>query len=134
MDPGGISSFFLSNFPSNAVRIMSGDPFLIRVITNFVKHGFSQSSERSGKAIPLVAIPLVAIPLVAIPLVAIPLVAILLVAIPLVAILKQSFSGLVQKRYTNNTRTVHKYINATKAQHTRYKNKRKLYKGDTKTV
>ena len=26
--PGGIPSFFSSNFPSNAVRIMSGDPFL----------------------------------------------------------------------------------------------------------
>ena len=26
--PGGISSFFSSNFPSNAVRIMSGDPFV----------------------------------------------------------------------------------------------------------
>ena len=31
--PGGMSSFVSSNFPSNGVRIMSGDPFLIRVIT-----------------------------------------------------------------------------------------------------
>ena len=35
--PGGISSFFSSNYPSNAVRIMSGDPFLTRVMTNFIK-------------------------------------------------------------------------------------------------
>ena len=35
--PGGISSFFSSNFPSNAVRIMSGDPFLTRVMTIFIK-------------------------------------------------------------------------------------------------
>ena len=35
--PGGISSFFSSKFPSNAVRIMSGDPFLSRVMTIFVK-------------------------------------------------------------------------------------------------
>ena len=30
---GGISSVFSRNFPSNAVRIMSGDPFLTRVMT-----------------------------------------------------------------------------------------------------
>ena len=30
--PGSISSFFSSNFPSNAVRIMSGDPFLTSVM------------------------------------------------------------------------------------------------------
>ena len=30
---GGISSFFSLNFPSNAVRIMYGDPFLSRVMT-----------------------------------------------------------------------------------------------------
>ena len=35
--PGGISSFFSSNFPSNAVRIMSGDPCLTRVMTIFTK-------------------------------------------------------------------------------------------------
>ena len=29
--------FFSSNFPSNAVRIMSGDPFLTRVMTIFIK-------------------------------------------------------------------------------------------------
>ena len=34
--PGGISSFFSSNFPSNGVRIMSGDPFLILVMTIFI--------------------------------------------------------------------------------------------------
>ena len=28
--------FFSSNFPSNAVRIMSGDPFLTRVLTIFI--------------------------------------------------------------------------------------------------
>ena len=33
--PGGISSFFSSNFPSNGVRIMSGDLFLTRVMTIF---------------------------------------------------------------------------------------------------
>ena len=38
--PGGISSFFLSNFPSNAVRIMSGVPFLTRVMTMFIKRTF----------------------------------------------------------------------------------------------
>ena len=37
MGPGGISSFFSTNFPSNAVRIMSGDPFLSRVMTIFIK-------------------------------------------------------------------------------------------------
>ena len=31
--PGGISSFFSRNFPSNAVRIMSGDQFVSRVMT-----------------------------------------------------------------------------------------------------
>ena len=35
--PGGISSFFSSNFPSNAVRIMSGDPLLTRVMTIFIR-------------------------------------------------------------------------------------------------
>ena len=35
--PGGISSFFSSNFPSNAVAIMSGDPFLTQVMTIFIK-------------------------------------------------------------------------------------------------
>ena len=34
--PGGISSFFSLNFPSNAVRIMSGDLFLTRVMTIFI--------------------------------------------------------------------------------------------------
>ena len=34
--PGGISSFFSSNFPSKAGRIMSGDPFLTRVMTIFI--------------------------------------------------------------------------------------------------
>ena len=33
---GGISSFVSSNFPSNGVRIMSGDPFLNRVMTIFI--------------------------------------------------------------------------------------------------
>ena len=35
--PEGISSFFSANFPSNGVRIMSGDLFLIRVMTIFIK-------------------------------------------------------------------------------------------------
>ena len=35
--PGGISSFFSSNFPSNGARIMSGDPFLTRGMTIFIK-------------------------------------------------------------------------------------------------
>ena len=35
--PGGISSFSSSNFPSNAVRIMSGDAFLTRVMTILIK-------------------------------------------------------------------------------------------------
>ena len=35
--PGGISSFFSSNFPSNAVTIMSGNPFLTGVMTIFIK-------------------------------------------------------------------------------------------------
>ena len=35
--PGSISSLFLSNFPSNAVRIMSGDLFLTRVMTILMK-------------------------------------------------------------------------------------------------
>ena len=35
--PGGISSFFSSNFTSNAVRIMSRDAFLFRVMTIFKK-------------------------------------------------------------------------------------------------
>ena len=34
---GGISSFFSSNFPSNAVGIMSGDHFLTRVMTIYIK-------------------------------------------------------------------------------------------------
>ena len=35
--PGGISSFVSLSFPSNAVRIMSGDPFLTRVMMIFMK-------------------------------------------------------------------------------------------------
>ena len=35
--PGGISCFFLLNFQSNAVRIVSGQPFLVRVMTMFIK-------------------------------------------------------------------------------------------------
>ena len=35
--PGGISSFVSSNFLSNGVRIMSGDPFLSQVMTMFIK-------------------------------------------------------------------------------------------------
>ena len=35
--PGGISSFFSSTFPSNGIRIMSGDLFLTRVMTIFIK-------------------------------------------------------------------------------------------------
>ena len=35
--PGGIPFFVSLNFPSNAVRIMSGDPFLTRVMTIFIK-------------------------------------------------------------------------------------------------
>ena len=35
--PGGISSFFSPNFLSNAVRIMSGDQLLTRVMTMFIK-------------------------------------------------------------------------------------------------
>ena len=34
---GGISTFFSRNFTSNAVRIMSWDPFLARVMTIFIK-------------------------------------------------------------------------------------------------
>ena len=34
--PGGISFFFSSNFPSNAVRIMSGDSFSTPVLTIFI--------------------------------------------------------------------------------------------------
>ena len=34
--PGGISSLFSSNFPSNGVRIRFGDPFLTRVTTIFI--------------------------------------------------------------------------------------------------
>ena len=34
--PGGISSFFPSNFPSNATRIMSGEPFSIPFMTIFI--------------------------------------------------------------------------------------------------
>ena len=34
--PGGISSFFSLNFPSNDVRIMSGDPFSIPIMTIFI--------------------------------------------------------------------------------------------------
>ena len=35
--PGGISSFVSSNVLSNGIRIMSGDPFLSRVMTIFIK-------------------------------------------------------------------------------------------------
>ena len=35
--PGGISYFVSSDFPSNAVGIMSGDPFLTRVMSIFIK-------------------------------------------------------------------------------------------------
>ena len=34
--PGGITSFFSSSFPSKAVRIMSGNLFLTRVMTIFI--------------------------------------------------------------------------------------------------
>ena len=34
--PGGISYLFSSNFLSNGVRIMSGDPFLTPVMTIFI--------------------------------------------------------------------------------------------------
>ena len=34
--PGGISSFFSRNFFSNGVIIMSGDPFVSRVMTIFI--------------------------------------------------------------------------------------------------
>ena len=34
---GGISSFFSFDFPSNAVRVMSGDLFLTLVMTIFIK-------------------------------------------------------------------------------------------------
>ena len=34
---GGISYFFSLNFPSNAVRIMSGDRFVSRIMTIFIK-------------------------------------------------------------------------------------------------
>ena len=51
--PGGISSFFSSNFPSSAVRIMSGDPFLTQVMTIFIKtYSFvkvREGKERGGK-------------------------------------------------------------------------------------
>ena len=35
--PGGISSFFSLKFLSNATGIMSGNPFLTRVMTIFIK-------------------------------------------------------------------------------------------------
>ena len=35
--PGGISNFVSSNFMSNIVRIMSGDAFLTRDMTIFIK-------------------------------------------------------------------------------------------------
>ena len=44
--PGGISFFFSSNFPSNAVRIMSGDAFLIPVMTIFIKNKFWRKGGR----------------------------------------------------------------------------------------
>jgi len=56
--PGGISSFFSSNFPSNAVRIMSGDPFLTQVMTNFVKHVFFAKVGKVGESDPLSSDPL----------------------------------------------------------------------------
>ena len=45
--PGGISSFFSSNFPSNAVRIMFGDLFLIRVMTIFINVNILEIIARS---------------------------------------------------------------------------------------
>ena len=48
--PGGSSSFFSSNFPSNAVGIMSGDPFLTRVMTIFIKaYIFVKGREGEGR-------------------------------------------------------------------------------------
>ena len=38
--PGSISYFVSSNFPSNAVRIMSGDPFMTPVMTIFINGRF----------------------------------------------------------------------------------------------
>ena len=49
--PGGISSFFSLNFPSNAVRIMSGDQFLTRVMTIFIKTHFYKLRRTHRRAV-----------------------------------------------------------------------------------
>ena len=38
-----------SNFPSNAIGIMSGNPFLIRVMTIFIKHIFLEEGRKGGR-------------------------------------------------------------------------------------
>ena len=43
----GISFFFSRNFLSNAVRIMSGDPFLTRVMTIFINVYILENIARS---------------------------------------------------------------------------------------
>ena len=45
--PGGISSFFSSNFLSNAGRIMSGDLFLTRIMTIFINVYILEIAARS---------------------------------------------------------------------------------------
>ena len=47
--PGGISSFFSSNFPSNAIRIMSGDLFLTRVMTIFINMNILDIQGKEGR-------------------------------------------------------------------------------------
>ena len=48
---GGISSFFSLNFPSNAVRIMSGDRFVSRVMTIFIKTHFYKIRRTHRRAV-----------------------------------------------------------------------------------
>ena len=49
--PGGISSFFSLNFPSDAGRIMSGHRFLSRVMTIFIKTHFYKLRRTHRRAV-----------------------------------------------------------------------------------
>ena len=55
---GGISFLFSRNFTSNGVRIMSGDAFVGRVMTIFIKHVFFAKVGMVGESDPLSSDPL----------------------------------------------------------------------------
>ena len=105
-----------SNFPSNAVRIISGNLFLTRVMTIFIKHVFFAKVGKVKESDPLSSDPLSSDPLSSNPLSSDPL-----SSDPL----SSDIETILLKA---GTKRVHKYKGGTKRYKSGTKTEQRLYK------